>query len=45
MTVGVVFVTHATRLDNEAGLASGHFAAPWRWRPGWTYEYRRSTDA
>lgn len=25
MAVGIVFVTHATSLDNEAGLASGHF--------------------
>lgn len=45
MAAGVVFVTHATSLDNEASLASGHFDAPWEWQPGWTCEYRRSTDA
>ncbi len=45
MAAGIFFVTRATSVDNEAGLASGYYHAPWEWQPGWTHEYRRSTDA
>ena len=46
--IRVLFESHSTSLDNEAGLASGHFdvalSAPWRWQPGWSYELDPGKD-